>query len=158
MKYTVSLEIGVPRDRVVQLLSEPEHLPYWLRGLVSHEPVNGVHGQVGTESRVVLRMGQQQFEATETITRLERDAPDGIVRYDRELTGAGMWNAARERLIETGPATTLWESENEYRFDSLPMRLGGFLMTGAFRKQSLQHMRDFQAFAENGTDVRTTDQ
>jgi hypothetical protein len=34
------------------------------------------------------------------------------------------------------------------------MRLVGLLMPGAFRKQSLQHMRDFKAFAEHGTDVR----
>ena len=27
-------------------------------------------------------------------------------------------------------------------------------MRGAFRKQSLQHMQDFKAFAEQGTDAR----
>lgn len=36
----------------------------------------------------------------------------------------------------------------------MPMRLVGVLMPGSFRKQSLQHMQDFKAFAENGTDVR----
>ena len=34
------------------------------------------------------------------------------------------------------------------------MRLVGLLMSGAFRKQSQQHMQDFKAFAEQGTDVR----
>ena len=34
------------------------------------------------------------------------------------------------------------------------MRLVGLLMPGAFRKQSRQHMQDFKAFAEQGTDVR----
>ncbi|MGW0183077.1 hypothetical protein [Nocardia sp. NPDC003345] len=47
-------------------------------------------------------------------------------------------------------------SENEYRFSGLPMRLMGLLLPGAFRKQSLQHMRDFQAFAEQGKDIRDT--
>jgi hypothetical protein len=65
-----------------------------------------------------------------------------------------MWSAARERLTEAGPNTTLWESENEYRFSSLMMRLVGLLMPGAFRKQSLQHMQDFKVFAEQGQDVR----
>ena len=45
-------------------------------------------------------------------------------------------------------------SENEYRFSGLLLRLVGLLMPGAFRKQSLQHMQDFKAFAEQGTDVR----
>jgi hypothetical protein len=34
------------------------------------------------------------------------------------------------------------------------MRLVGFLMPGAFRKQSRQHMQDFKAFADQGHDVR----
>ena len=159
MKYTVSLEIDLPRERVAQLLADPEHLPKWLRGLVVHEPLSGVHGQVGTRSRVVLRMGQQTFECTETVTRREpvdlHEIPWGsVVHFEREIVGPGMWSAARERLTETGPETTLWVSENEYRFSGLLMRLVGLLVPGTFRKQSLQHMRDFKAFAEHGQDVR----
>ncbi|MEV6300543.1 SRPBCC family protein [Actinoplanes sp. NPDC051861] len=159
MKYTVSIEIAQPRERVAQLLADPEQLPKWLRGLVVHEPLSGVHGHVGTQSRVVLRMGQQTFEATETITRREPVDLHGIpkesvVRFEREIVGQGMWSAARERLTEAGPESTLWESENEYRFSGVVMRLVGLFMPGTFRKQSLEHMRDFKAFAEDGTDVR----
>ena len=159
MKFTVSLEIALPRERVVSLLNDPRHLPKWLRGLVLHEPQNGVHGQVGTKSRVVLQMGQQKFEGTETITRrepvdLHGIASDEVVHFEREIVGNGMWSAAREHLTEAGPGTTLWVSENEYRFSGLLMRLVGAVMPGAFRKQSLQHMQDFKAFAERGTDVR----
>jgi hypothetical protein len=159
MKYTVSIEIALPRERVAQMLADSAHLPKWLRGLVLHEPLNGMHGQVGTTSRVVLQMGQQKIECTETITRREPADLHGIPRestvyFEREIVAEGMWSAARERLTEAGPETTLWESENEYRFSALPMRLMGLLMPGAFRKQSRQHMQDFKAFAERGTDVR----
>jgi hypothetical protein len=161
MKYTVSTEIALPRARVAQMLADPELLPKWLRGLVLHEPVRGVHGEVGTVSRVVMRMGKQQIECTETITRREpvdlHEIPSGsTVHFDREIVGKGMWSAARERLTEAGPDTTLWESESEFRFSGLLMRLVGLLMPGAFRKQSLQHMQDFKAFAEQGKDVRET--
>ena len=159
MKYTVSIEIALPRERTVQLLADPAHLPEWLRGLVLHEPLSGRHGQVGTTSRVVMQAGQQKMEGTETITRLEpanlHGIPrDSVVHFDREIVAKGMWNAARERLTEAGPETTLWESENEYRFSGLPMRLAAPFMRGAFRKQSRQHMQDFKAFAEQGKDVR----
>ncbi|MFC5061104.1 SRPBCC family protein [Actinomycetospora atypica] len=158
MKYTVSIEIALPLERVAQLLADPAHLPMWLRGLVLHEPISGLHGQVGTESRVVLQTGQQTMEGTETITRREpadlHGIPsDGVVRFEREIVAEGMWSAARERLTGAGPATTRWASENEYRFSG-PMRLVAPLMRGAFRKQSLRHMQDFKAFAEHGTDVR----
>jgi hypothetical protein len=159
MKYTVSIEIAVPRERVAQLLADPAHMPMWLRGLVLHEPVSGTHGQVGTESRVVMQMGTQTMEATETITRREpanlHGIPrDSVVHFDREIVAKGMWSTARERLTEVGPETTLWESENEHRFSSVPMRLVGLVMPGAFRKQTRRHMQDFKAFAEQGTDVR----
>lgn len=160
MEYTVSIEIARPREEVVRLLADPVQLPMWLRGLVSHEPVNGKHGEVGTESRVVLRTGKQEMEATETITRREPASLQGIpadvvVHYEREIVAKGMWNAARERLTEAGPGTTLWVSENEYRFGGV-MRLLAPMMRGMFRKQSLQHMHDFKAFAERGVDVRET--
>ena len=159
MKYVVSIEIALPRERAVQLLADPVHMPKWLRGLVLHEPLNGMHGQVGTESRVVMQMGQQQMECTETITRREPAnlygiPRDSVVHFDREIVAKGMWSAVRDRLTEAGPQTTLWASENEYRFSGLPMRLVSLFMRGAFRKQSQLHMQDFKAFAEEGTDVR----
>jgi len=159
MKYTTSIEIALPREKVVQLVADPAHMPKWLRGLVLHEPVNGVHGELGTTSRVVFHMGKQRMEATETITRLEpadlHAIPSSVVvHYDREIVSEGMWQAQRDRIIDAGPDTTLWESESEFRFDGLLMRLMGRLMPGTFRKQSRQHMQDFKAFAEQGTDVR----
>ena len=89
MKLTVSIEIALPRERVVQLLADSAHLPKWLRGLVLHEPLSGMHGLVGTESRVVMKMGQQEMECTETITRREpanlHGIPtDSVVHFDRE--------------------------------------------------------------------------
>jgi hypothetical protein len=159
MKYTVSMEIALPRERVAQLLADPAHLPKWLRGLVLHEPLKGMHGQVGTESRVVMHMGKQTMECTETITRREpvdlKGIPkDAVVHFDRELVTKGMWSCAREQRSEPGPESALWVSENEYRFSSLPMRLMAQCMRGAFRKQSRLHMQDFKTFAEQGTDVR----
>ncbi|MBF8191387.1 SRPBCC family protein [Nonomuraea sp. K274] len=159
MKYATSLEIALPRDEVLQLIADPAQTPKWLRGLVLHETVKGVHGQVGTTSRVVFQMGKQRMEATETITRLEpadlHAVPSSVVvHYEREIAAEGMWQAQRDRLIETGPDATLWESESEFRFEGLLMRLVGLLMPGAFRKQSEQHMQDFKRFAEQGKDVR----
>lgn len=159
MKYTNSIEIALPRERVAQLLADPAHLPKWLRGVVLHEPVKGMHGQLGTESRVVMQSGRRKIECTETITRREpadlHGIPKGsVVHFDREIVGAGMWSAVRDRLTEAGPDATLWESESEYRFNSLLMRLVGLLIPGSFHKQSQQHMQDFKAFAEQGKDVR----
>lgn len=158
MKYTISMEIALPRNQVIPLLEDPSHRPKWLRGLVSHEPVHGEDGRVGTESRIIFQSGKQTMECAETITRREptnlHDVPsDRDIHYEREIVANGMWNAARERLAEASPERTLWVSENEYRFTGL-MRLIAPLMRGSFIKQSRLHMEDFKAFAEHGTDVR----
>lgn len=92
MKYTASIEIALPREKVLDLLSDPVHLPKWLRGVVVHEPLNGEHGQYGTESRVVMQMGEQTMEATEIVTRREPEnlqgiPADSVVYYERELVG-----------------------------------------------------------------------
>jgi hypothetical protein len=109
------------------------------------------------QSRVVMQMGQQKFECIETITRREpedlHEIPKGsVVHFEREIVGEGMFSITRDRLTEVGP-NTMWVSENEYRFNGLMMRLIG-LLSPAFRKQSLQHMQDFKALAEQGKEVR----
>src|SRR5690349_12448393 len=115
MKYTNSIEIALPREKVAQLLADPKHLPNWLRGLVLHEPVSGEHGQLGTTSRVVMRSGKREIECTEKITRrepahLHSISTDVVVHFDREIVGSGMWSVVRDRLTETSPEMTLWES------------------------------------------------
>jgi hypothetical protein len=159
MRYTTSIEIALPRDEVLRLITDPATMPKWLRGLVLHEPVEGAHGQVGTTSRVVFQTGRQQMEAVETITRREPADLHGVprsvvVHYEREIVAEGMWQAQRDRLVDAGPGTTSWESESEFRFEGLLMRLVGLLVPGSFRRQSQQHLHDFKAFAEHGTDVR----
>ena len=159
MRYSNSIEIAQPRARVAQLLADPAYLPHWLRGMVLHEPVHGEHGQLGTKSRVVLQSGKQTFEIAETITRRDpadlSDIPrDTVVYFERESVGEGMWSVVRDRLTEVDPQTTLWVSDSEYRFDGMLLRMVGLVMPSTFRKQSQQHMDDFKAFAEHGTDVR----
>lgn len=154
-----AVHVNLPREQVVQLLADPANLPKWLRGLVVHEPIHGAPGEVGTKSRVILQMGGQKFECIETVTRrepadLHQISKEPVVHFEREIVGKGMRSMARERLSEAGPDKTLWESENEYRFSGLLMRVVGLLMPGTFRKQSLVHMRDFKMFAEQGKDVR----
>lgn len=159
MRYTTTIEVDRPLGEVARLLADPSTRACWLRGLVRHEPVSGEDGHVGTVSRVALRSGTQTMEATETITRREPTdlatvTAGTVVRFEREIIADGMWNAARERLTEARPGVTLWVSENVFRFDHLVMRVLAPLLRGTFRKQSLVHLRDFKAFAEDGTDVR----
>lgn len=158
MKYTLTIEIALPRKKVLQLLEDSAHRPMWLRGLVLHELRKGAEGQVGAESRIVFQSGKKEMELIETITRREPNdlhdvAPDCVVHFEREIVADGMWSAAREQLSESGPESTLWKNENEFRFSGFKRFLAPFLRH-FFIKQSRQVLQDFKSFAERGTDVR----
>jgi len=148
MKYTVSIDLELPRDRVVELFDDPDNLPKWQEGLVRFEPLEGTPGQPGARSRLVFQMGKRRIEMIETIT--ERDLPDVFSgTYDAK----GVHNVVSNRFLELGPQRTRWESQNEFRFQGF-MKLIGTLMKGSFPKQSLKYLQDFKAFAEEGKDVR----
>lgn len=148
MKYTVSIDINLPRSRVIELFDDTENLYKWQRGLQKFEPLSGEPGQLGAKSKLVFKMGKRDMELIETITK--RDLPDA---FNGTYEAKGVFNVVHNRFIETGPDKTRWESENEFRFRSL-MKVIGFLMKGAFPRQSLKYMQDFKAFAEDGRDVR----
>lgn len=148
MKYTVDIEIDRPREEVAALIDDPENLPKWQRGLLSIEPLEGAPREVGSTSQLTFRMGKRTMEMKETI--LVHDLPDEFsCTYDAK----GVHNVVRNRFFEVGPGKTRWESENEFQFRGL-MKILGVLMKGAFPKQSLKYMKDFKAFAEDGTDLR----
>lgn len=147
MKFTVQIDIALPRDRVVELFDSADNLFKWQRGLKSFEHISGTPGQPGAKSRLVFKMGKRNFSLIETITK--RALPD---EFDGTYDAKGVHNIVRNRFIETGPSATRWVSECEFQFRGL-MRIMAFLMKKAIPKQNLRFMQDFKAFAEHGTDV-----
>lgn len=141
--------IELPRETVVELFDNSANLPCWQRGLQSHQLVSGQAGQTGARSRLVFQMGKRRIEMLETITR--RSLPDA---FDGTYEAPGVFNIVCNRFICLSPSQTRWESDNEFRFSGLFMRIIGLVMRGAFPKQSQQYLQDFKAFAERGVDVR----
>ena len=148
MKYTVEIEINLPRDEVVKLFDSQENCYKWQEGLQSFEHLSGEPGEPGATSKLEFQMGKRRVEMIETIT--QRDLPD---RFSGTYDAKGVHNVVENRFIELGPDKTKWESENEFQFSGF-MKLIGFFMGSAFPKQSLKYMQDFKAFAEEGKDVR----
>ncbi len=149
MKYTVQIEINLPRQKVIDLFDAPENLPKWQKGLISFENISGDPGQPGAQSRLLFKMGKGTMEMIETITK--RDLPEV---FDGTYEAPGVFNVVKNRFIVVGENRTRWESENEFRFTTIMMKCIGFFMQSAFPKQSLKYLKDFKSFAEEGIDVR----
>lgn len=143
MKYTVTIEIEKPIDEVVALFDNADNLYAWMEGLESFEHLSGEPGQVGAKSRLKFKMGKRDIEMVETIT--VRDLPDEFTgTYDAE----GVFNIVKNRFEAINPTRTRYISEQEFQFTGF-MKIFGWLMPGAFRKQSMKYLEAFKAFAES---------
>ncbi|MDX5347712.1 MAG: SRPBCC family protein [Hymenobacteraceae bacterium] len=142
MKYTNEIEIDLPREKVVELFENPDNMKYWQPGLQSFEHISGTPGQPGAKSRLRYKMGKREIEMIETITK--SSLPD---EFNGLYETNGVYNVMNNRFIPVSENKTKWVSESEFQFSGF-MKLMGWLMPGAFRKQSQKYLDDFKAFAE----------
>ena len=148
MKYTTEITIDLPREKVIEKLDSAENMKHWQRGLKDYTFLSGTPGKEGATMRLSYSMGKRDMEMTETI--IKNDFPSEFhATYDAK----GVHNVQRNYFYEIDPNTTKWVSESEFHFKAFAMKVMGFLMPGAFKKQSKKYLVDFKNFAENGTSV-----
>lgn len=142
MKYTNEVEINQPLEKVIELFDNPANMSKWQPGFISMEHLNGVPGQAGAKSKLKYKMGKRDVEMIETIDH--RDLPHA---FHGTYETKGVYNIQKNFFCEIGPGKTKWISESEFKFSGL-MKLIGWLMPGAFRKQSQKYLDLFKEFAE----------
>lgn len=143
MKYNSEIVIDVPRKKVIEYFDNLENMKHWQEGLVSYEHITGVPGQPGAKTRLQYEMGKRKIDMIETIT--VRSLPE---EFSGTYEAKGVWNEVKNFFHEEGE-NTKWVTENEFVFNSFFMKVMGFLMPGAFKKQSNKYLKDFKQFAEN---------
>ncbi|WP_020527703.1 SRPBCC family protein [Flexithrix dorotheae] len=143
MHYTNEVIIEVPIEKVISLFDNPDNLKKWQPGLQSFEHISGDYGQPGAKSRLKYMMGKREIEMIETI--ITRNLP-------QEFTGTyetkGVFNKVSNKFIPIEGNKTKYIAENEFQFTGLMMKLFGFFMPGAFKKQSQEYLDLFKNFAE----------
>lgn len=147
MKYTHSITIQLPREEVVKKFSNPDNFRHWQRGFVYFKQIRGGLGEAGSTNKLKYKMGKREVEMVETILR--NDLPE---EFESTYEAKGVYNIQLNRFRKIDESTTKWTSENEFKFSGFMMIIG-WLMPGAFKKQSWQYMQDFKAFAEEGKSV-----
>ncbi len=148
MKYTTEIIIDLPREEVIRKLDNPENMKKWQRGLVNYKVLDGIPGKEGSTMELVYKMGKRDVVLTETITKNEFPS-EFHAKYDTK----SVHNVQRNFFHEIEKNQTRWVSESEFQFAGFGMKLMGFLMPGAFKKQSLKYLKDFKNFAEKGISV-----
>lgn len=148
MKYTTEVMIDLPRQKVLQLLDDPENMKHWQRGLQGYKMLSGNPGTEGAKMELHYKMGKREILMIETI--IKQDLPD---EWHATYDAKGVHNLQKNYFHDLDGKRTHWVSETTFEFSGLFMKLMGKLMPKAFKKQSQKYLEDFKAFAEQGTSV-----
>ncbi len=151
MKYTSEIIIDLPREEVIRKLDNPDNMKHWQRGLINYEVLSGTPGQEGARMKLQYKMGKRDLELIETIIN-NKFPSEFHATYDTK----GVHNIQQNYFHDYEGNKTKWVSESEFQFASFGMKMMGWLMPGAFKKQSQKYLQDFKNFAEKGTSVATS--
>ncbi|RIV47420.1 SRPBCC family protein [Flagellimonas pelagia] len=144
MKYTTEILVDLPRDKFIKIMENPENMKHWQKGLVSYEQLSKNPGQEGAQMSLTYKMGNREMDLIETI--IKKNLPEEMhATYDAK----GVQNL-QKNYYRDEDGKTRWITESDFQFSGFGMKLMGFLMPGAFKKQTLIYMQDFKKFAEEG--------
>jgi len=141
MRYTLEIVVDAPRERVVQLFTDPTHFVDWQPGLECYELVSGEQAQTGAKAELTTRAGNRLTGMTEVIE--SNELPDSLTAI---YESHGVWNRNANSFVAESPDSTRWISDNEFRFTGARKALA--LLEGSFKKESFDIMERFKAFVE----------
>ena len=144
MKFTCSVTINKPRDKVVEYFINPKYLEEYQEGFLRKELVSGTPQEVGAISKLYYKMGKGEMVLTETI--LANDLPKSFyAEYFHKHTE----NTMRSTFTEIDASTTRYDSEIHYTaFKGIVVKLMSKLFPGFFKKQVQKWLNIMKAFAE----------
>jgi uncharacterized membrane protein len=144
MKYTCSVEINLPINKVLALWENEANFKEWQDGFKSIEHLTGTPNTKGATSRIILQ-DKQKIELLETIV---------VYNLPQEKTALyehiHMTNSQTSRFEEINSKKTLYTSEVEYlQFNGIMIKIIARLFPSKFKAQSQKWMQQFKHFSES---------
>lgn len=144
MKFTCTVDIDKPREKVAQLFADPKYLTNYQDGFISKELLEGEAGQNGAISKMLYKQGKGQMELTETI--VENNLPEN---FHAHYHHKHMDNTMHSQFIALSDTQTRYISEIEYTaFRGVLPKLMALLVPGLFKKQVQKWLQNFKVFVE----------
>ena len=147
MKYTCTIQINAPLEKVAALWSDESHFKEWQDGFESITHLEGTPNTEGAKAKIVFD-DKQRIELIETI--LTNNLPEKKVALYEHIH---MTNTQTTRFKSLDDQTTIYTSEVEYtQFNGLMIKIIAKLFPGKFKGQSQKWMDQFKIFVENRVD------
>tara|TARA_B100000902_G_C27083005_1_gene799885 strand:+ start:198 stop:707 length:510 start_codon:yes stop_codon:yes gene_type:complete len=143
IKYSEEIEINTNIDTVIALFDNPYNMQKYMEGIESYKVVEGNIREVGAKAEMIVLMGEKKIIMIEEI--ITNNLPkEKKVTY----TADAVYNIVTNKFITVSENKTKFINEQEFEFKGF-MKIIGFFMPSAFKKQSRVYLKDFKKFAEN---------
>ena len=145
MKFKLSVEINLPKEKVAAYFADPQYLGAYQDGFQRKELQSGIDGQEGAISKMYYLQGRRKLELTETIVKNQLpDVFEGYYHHEH------MDNTMKCTFTTIGDDKTRYDSEIDY------IAVRGFIpklmfkfFPSMFKKQAEKWMLQFKSFVES---------
>tara|TARA_B100000902_G_C27322537_1_gene925739 strand:+ start:59 stop:568 length:510 start_codon:yes stop_codon:yes gene_type:complete len=143
IKYSEEIVINANIDTVITLFDNPYNMQKYMEGIESYKIVEGNIREVGTKAEMTVVIGDKK------IIMIERIITNNLPEHKKvTYTTDAVNNIVTNKFIKVSENKTIFINEQEFEFKGY-MKIIGFLMPTAFKKQSRVYLKDFKEFAEN---------
>jgi uncharacterized protein YndB with AHSA1/START domain len=143
MKFETELLINKPRAEVWKFFSDREKTKLWQPTLKKIEPVSGIQGQPGAESKWTYEENGREFALSERVLHWEE-----YHRLESLFENAFARNTVNNIFSEPNQNETLWTAETEYTFKTLLMKVLGPFFKRNYVARSQREMGRFKELLE----------
>ena len=143
LKYSEEIVVNQNIDTVIVLFDNPYNMTEYMDGIKSYEVLSGNLREVGAQAKIEVVMGDSKISMIEEI--ITKSLPEEMqVTYKADA----VFNIVTNRFVKISETQTKFINEQEFQFKGF-MKIMGFLMPGAFKKQSRTYLTNFKDFVEN---------
>ncbi len=143
MKFKTELLINKPRPEVWKFFLDRDKTNLWQPTLIRIEPLSGVAGQPGAESKWIYEENGREFSLTEKILHCEESS-----RLESLFENAFASNTVNNEFITQGDNETLWSMETTYNFKTMLMKMLGPLFKRNYVARTRKEMERFKEVME----------
>ena len=145
MKYSCSVDISLPKEKVAELWHDPNNLKEWQDGYKGMEQISGEPGAVGSKCKLMYASKRGDFDLHETI--LINNLPD---EFKGEYDHTHMVNTMHTKFTDNPDGSTHYESDFDYTIKKgFILKIIATLFPGMFKKQTQKWLNQFKNFAES---------
>lgn len=143
IKYSEEIVIHANIDTVIALFDNPYNMQKYMEGIESYKIVEGNIREVGTKAEITVVIGEKK------IIMIERIITNNLPEHKKvTYTTDAVNNIVTNKFIKVSENKTKFINEQEFEFKGY-MKIIGFFIPTAFKKQSRVYLKDFKEFVEN---------